>query len=303
MKYRTNALVSLGMISLLCYSTTIGNQRPRLLIDRIADVAIAGTLSSNAALELLQQVALGRLEDIDSESLARIELLPVGTPQRKAAFIGASIRAYAFQKIGEVGLEESMIFLSTLKQADIGPDTTGEMWPAAQIALASVRLSRIADPQSKIEFLEGLLNPRVPASSWAVDQLCDRGSVMSMRVIRPYIGRVLSGQPGEEDIQFCEGRMQIVSSSSDRARALGSVLNVNSAPETDRLIRWAMGQLGEMDSPAAEAELVRFKNEMKTIPKGDSRLVRFSGFDSGIDYHLERIAHKQKQPVRSQIKR
>ena len=303
MKYRTNALVSLGMISLLCYSTTIRDQRPRLLIDRIADVAIAGTLSSNAALELLQQVALGRLEDIDSESLARIGLLPVGTPPHKAAFIDSSIRAYAFQKIGEAGLEESMIFLSTLKQADIGPDTNGVIWPAAQIALASVRLSRIAEPQSKIEFLEGLLNPRVPASSWAVDQLCDRGSVMSMRVIRPYIGRVLSGQSGEEDIQFCESRMQIVSSSSDRARALGFVLNVNSAPETDRLIKWAVVQLGEMDSPAAEAELVRFKNEMKTIPKGDSRLVRFSGFDSGIDYHLERIAHNQKHPIRSQIKR
>lgn len=303
MKHKLILAASLGLIPLLLSAKTVNNPLPRLLIDRIATIAKVESKSGTAALKLLEEVALGQMYDIDPESLTKIGV-EVGPPQQKAAFRDSSIRVYTFNKIGGIDMDESLDFLTNLKHKDVGPDTTGSIWPAAQIALASARLNRIIEPQSKIDFLEGLLNPRVPASSWAMNQLCDRGSSLSMRVIRPYITLVWTDQYGGEDLQFCEARMHIVNRNPDRVKALGSVLSVDSDPNSDRLVRWAMDQLGEMESPAAYGELMRFKMEMKVIPSEDLRQGRFSNLSQVIDYYLERNLQKEKtSPISRQPKR
>jgi hypothetical protein len=45
------------------------------------------------------------------------------------------VRAYAFEKIGEVAGPEAIEFLEQVKREDFGPDTVSRVWPAAQVAI------------------------------------------------------------------------------------------------------------------------------------------------------------------------
>jgi hypothetical protein len=103
---------------------------------------------------------------------------------------------------------------------------------------------------------------RAGAGHWAVDQLCDRGSLGSLVVIQKAIGSRRNGQRDEDEITFCEARIRVLYGKQDRAKALGAVLNVGSSAENSRLTAWAIQKLSLMHSAEADAELRRFVNEI-----------------------------------------
>lgn len=284
MKYTTTVLIGLGMAPILCLATTIQDPRQRLLLDRISMKAAELSLTGTTALELLKLVALGRTQEISTELEVKVGLT-VGQLRQKE-FSSDSIRSYAFQKIGETDLPDALEFLATLKRNDIGVDSLGQVWLAAHYALANTLLNRIADPQLRIQFLERTVTDRGPAINWAAEQLCNGGPVASLALVEKYLREIRSDQYGEDEIRFCEARMQVIARSPDRINALGSVLSANTGSEQDRLVKWAIYQLAEMGSSMADAELKRFMTEIERLPDGSPRKQRLSAFKGEINSRL-----------------
>ena len=249
------------------------------------------------ALELLELVAMNRTSSIKagSELQAGVE---TGQLLQKG-FALAGVRICAFPRIGETGLDDALDFLAAVKQADLGMDAPASIWTAAQEALANARLNKIAEPLLKTQYLESLVSPRTEASFWAVEQLCNRGSVTSINLAKTYLKLAWSGEFGEEQSRFCQDRMQVVFANPDRAKALGSVLKVEKkGTEADKLVQWAVSQLVEMDNPAANAELKRFQSEMKQLPKADVRYRELFSYSHDIDFLLEHNRLKKIAPSR-----
>ncbi len=229
---------------------------------------------SDLLLALLERIALGGRLDLDGSMESRLGVK--GTELEHLDFKAPYVRAYALRMIGESSLPDALEFLSTLQQIDIGPDATQEMWPAAQIALINARLIRTIDRRSKTELLErALVEKRVhygggAVAYWVVNQLCNSGSVTSLSVIRQSIRSRVMGRDGEEEIRFCEARIEVVSRHPDRVTALGSILQVGDGVDP-KLLRWAMYQLRDMHSQAAEAELDRFAVDIGQVPLASRR--------------------------------
>jgi hypothetical protein len=173
-------------------------------------------------------------------------------------------------------------FLASLKQADIGTDSGQQIWPAAQIALREARLRRITDAQSRNDFLEAILTEPHDAVSnsaighWAVDQLCDRGALTSLSAIQKAIRNRMNGQRDEDEIAFCETRIQVIRRNPDRIKALGSVLVLDNSAGDTRLELWAILQLDAMHSPRADAELDRFASEITKVSEQSAKRQRLS---------------------------
>jgi hypothetical protein len=59
------------------------------------------------------------------------------------------VRVRALDELGRSGLEIAVNFLSGLTKENLGPDDTGQVWAAAQVALQRCLFARITDSQSK----------------------------------------------------------------------------------------------------------------------------------------------------------
>lgn len=286
------------LFCLLCQASVPLNTSQFLVLDRLARLIGPPSQTARAALELLELVAKGRTDEIPAGSETLVGLAPAQLHQ--PAYAQASVRAYALRKIGEANTHEALDFLQNLKQADLAPDSGLQVWPAAQVALRNALLNKIVDPHSKIEFLEATLTEPHDAISnsaighWAVEQLCDRGSMGSIPAIQRSLRYMWTGARGEEEIAYCEARIQILSSNPDRAKALGSILRMDNAEVSDRLTRWAIFQLDSMNSPTADAELDRFSNEMGKLREGSPAYARYWEFKEMIRAHREARAQNRR---------
>jgi hypothetical protein len=238
---------------------------PYSLLDRVGDAAKAGVATRASALEILERVAEGRMEGGSPDLEVQVGLK--SGQLRGPEFRGYELRSYAFRRIGELDLPEALTYLQNLKESDIGPDTSGQIRSAAQIALLQAQVNRIPDQQAKIRFLEEATSGKGAGVHWAVDELCNLGSYQSLPLIRARIHRLLSlPQDIEHENGFCEARMGVVSRDPDRVRALGAVLRVNGGGTDPQLTGWAIGQLRAMRSERADAELERYAKEIDALP-------------------------------------
>jgi hypothetical protein len=174
-----------------------------------------------------------------------------------------------------------MTFLESLKASDLAADTTGMVWPAAQIALRDARLRQIPDAGLQVRFLEdsltGMRDGRGPLADWAVNELCDRGSVGSTPVVIQSIRSRGNGLRDEEELEFCVARIRVVAGNPDPVKALAPILDVQSdsgdaqrglSDPRRRLAGWAIDKLNSMQSASADAELDRFARQIEALPEG-----------------------------------
>jgi hypothetical protein len=274
--------------SLLARATTLGPfPGERLLLDRVASAAAPGQITSTIALEVLQKVALGRSHDITAQVQAELGLARGELQQN--TFNDPVVRAYAFHKLGEIGVTDAIDFLENLRQEDIGSDNSQQVWPAVQVALQTALLNRISDPQLKIEFLQKALRSQLAIANshgavawWTANQLCDRGDLSSTAMIQEVMKAKWSDQSGEDQIRFCEARMNVISRDSDHVKALGSVLTITNSTDDDQLISWAISQLRAMRSPNGNRELKRFATEIRMLPPGSPAQKRFERFEQEV---------------------
>jgi hypothetical protein len=95
------------------------------------------------------------------------------------------------------------------------------------------------------------------ARTWAIGELCDRGSLASLPLIESTLQATYSSEQEEPAQAFCEARIGVITGDSDRVSALASVLKVGPSPD-QQLMFWAIEQLIGMRTPAATAQLKRF---------------------------------------------
>jgi hypothetical protein len=251
---------------------------PYYYYEQIFDRAVEATRSERLrgiAVQLLRDVAEGHPEKVSSDVAARLGLQPQQLRLLTESFAkDPGVRARAYGAIGQTGLLEALEYLQALtpaKVGDLGPRDSHEAWPAAQIALQEARLMRINGSQEQVTFLENAMATSFDSYStgkihfWAAQRLCDMGSTKSLPLVEKQL-RSLYSRLGEVEAGFCRERMQVVQSHPNRAKALGSVLNIGTSGANQRLTRWAITELGAMKNADAYAELDRFAAEIRGIP-------------------------------------
>jgi hypothetical protein len=240
------------------------------LVDRVGVSAKVGKPASSIALETLERIAEGRMADLSPGTEVQVGLEP--GQLHKPEFKDETVRSHALRRIGEVDLPEALTYLQNLKKRDIQPDTSGQMWSSAQIALRQAQVNRVPDELEKISFLESVTSERGSAAAWwAVQELCNRGSYHSLAFISEHIRRAYSSPRDlEQAMGFCEARMAITSRDADRVKALGSFLTVSSGATDPELIGWAINELHSLDSASADAEVERYAREIESLPDGSA---------------------------------
>jgi hypothetical protein len=262
MNYKAAILIGLCGAQLSLADSPLPFAWPCSLLDRVVDASRASSPATKAALDILEKVAAGRM-DAASPELETMAGLKAGRVHR-SDFSSPTVRAYALRKIGEIDLPEALQYLESLRREDFGEDKTWEMWPAARVALFEARLGRITEPSERIAFLEKSLGADSPVDAYAADHLCDGGNYPSLPLIKESIRRHLS-QYAEEQVGYCEARMEIVSRNPDRVVAIGSFLKADGRPIDRKLTGWAINQLGAMKSQRADAELERYAKELERV--------------------------------------
>ena len=221
-----------------------------------------------------QTLALRTLEAV-AERQPQPEVVALATKAGLDAFAGrdlmfgdSTVRAYALDRIGASGLPEALQYLREFTRDKVGHDSSDTVYPAVQVALHHLLLGREASPQDQIAFLEkSILKPSVgQVANWAMNELCNRGSVGSLGVIRTFVHRLYPDRDGDDTIRFCEARAMTIIRDSNRAVALGTVLVLENFrnDEQTRLMRWAIGQLLEMHSADADRKLAQFAKGLGT---------------------------------------
>jgi hypothetical protein len=262
-----------------------------LVLDRVA-AAASDPRTRSFAIDSLEKIALGRVASVSAELEAALGE-KAGVFQAKG-YTDPPARACAVRSIGRTALDEAVDFLAKLTPADVGPDPSGAVWSAAQIALQDAQFRKITDPYMKTKFLEGILagtrDGRGPVPAWAVDELCERGAQKSLPLIQSSIRHMWSGQYGEDEIEFCEARIRVIMSNPDRVKALASVLAVGDDAANTRLVTWAVNGLNSMKIPTADAEVDRFAREIDRLPEGSPAKDRLGIYRMEIRYlQAERV--------------
>ena len=262
------------------------------MLNKIGAMAAAEPTRS-AALGVLEQIAKGDNQNIAAEREQQLGL--TSADLQHPVYGSVVVRECALHSLGRTGLPEALDFLRNFSLSDAAGDKSQHVWPAAQIALREALLSGITDAGSRAAFLENVLKEPHDAMSnssvthWAVDGLCDSGYLEALPRVRQSIKNRRNGQRGDDEIAFCEARMQIVARDPDRARALGSVFgsiaSLESTPEGKRIIQWATLQLIPLHSPSADAEFERIAGDLavqaKNFPK-DAELAETKRFIDAI---------------------
>lgn len=251
-------------------------------LDRAATVAGSKSANSPVAVKFLELTAMGRMDGLDTALEKELGLRPgeLSLKELKVPFV----RAYSFRALGRSGASESSDFLANLKVGDIGPDSSQEIWPAAQIALREARLKQMSDASAKVQFLETVLEAGSDAISdaavvdWGVEQLCDLGSLRSLPIIREAIRKRDPFQSGLQDVTFCETRIQIVARNPDRVKALASVLHTGEGRPSLRVIQWVVSQLRSLGTSEANQELEKFSLAIAALPNTSAEYRELSIF-------------------------
>jgi hypothetical protein len=157
------------------------------LLDQVLSTIGSPSQTSSIALELLEQVALGRTSAISSGAEAQVGV-PTGEFQ-KQEYNAPEVHACAFRAIGETDLQEAVNFLKNLKRADIGADTAGGPGCASECTSEPNSRppieARIPGAYCEGSRAGGALGPRAIVQQWGSFLDARRGEVDQAELVRP----------------------------------------------------------------------------------------------------------------------
>ncbi len=240
------------------------------LLDQILAVAKSHPQAKQVILGVLEQIAEARVNDSARDLEVQVGLKPGDL--RAPSFQSEPVRAYALSLIAEIDLPEALTYLQNFKRNNAPVGGPMMVWPAARIALHQALLNRIPEEPARVKFLENALNEQHDTwsddrvSAWALNELCNRGSMDSLETIRTSVLKRDSTH-GQREIELCQERMEVISRNADRVKALGSFLSISSGFADKELLGWAINQLAALRSTAADAELKHFANEVDSLPE------------------------------------
>ena len=235
------------------------------LMDQIGDTAKKEASTRSAALEILQRIGEGHMDTAKPglEEQVGFKRGQLHAPE----FYNYVVRMCAFKAIGRLDLPEALEYLQNLKPDALAPDTTQQVWPEAQAALRQALMNRVPDEAGKVRLLEDTIREGNPATPWAVQQLCDRGSATSLPLVEDYYRRSYSRRADFDDLYGrCKKQVDVLSRNRDPVEALGSALNLANGFGDPNLLGWTINKLASLNSPRAYAELERYMKEIDSLP-------------------------------------
>ncbi len=291
----------------LCFANSTAPYANQEAIVDTMFVAAMSSPSPDAAITALICIAEGTPEKVPP-AIAGTSGMPTGEEDR-ALFRNVTVRVHSVQRLGESGNQVAFAYLQSLTST--GPtgtrkrgDAARVQW-AAQVGLGQARLLNITSQQQKIEFLEGVLRGSgLGDELWSANQLCDMGSMPSLGLIEKLMRDLYSGAAAEDMIQYCEARIRVLASESDRGTALAKALRISGDQKDLRMINWAVAQLTELDTPAADAAIDQFAAQIRSLPHTSPESRNLAFVPSDLTYlrdHRSRITRPTRlRPVRAQ---
>src|SRR5690606_30459053 len=159
------------------------------------------------------------------------------------------------------------------KREDFLPSDRRILWASVQVGIYTAELEALRTNDEKYQLLDSLLlndqNPSAPGDVqyWAWNKLCDDGVLGSLPIIKSAIGRYYSDSRSIDESDFCEDRMRSISGQPSRVTALQGIL-ISNTETSERLRRWAIGQLLRMDSEESRKALSAFAKWVDELPVG-----------------------------------
>jgi hypothetical protein len=256
--------VVLGVVlAEVALATTIIITPQQSLIDHASSAAKRGE-HRQASLDLMRAIAEGKSKEAVLAAADESGLRSY--VQDQYGFDSTRTRCYAFERIGSTDLPEAEAYLNAITKETIVTDDGQKIFMAARLAGQKLLFRRETDPRLQILFLEDRASrgPDPLTVLWAADELCNRGSIGSFTIVKYLYEGLWSGSYGEQLAENCRTRMDIVNGNPNRATALGSVLVASAPLQQESILRWAVIQLVELDSPQANEILDRYAAEVKT---------------------------------------
>jgi hypothetical protein len=93
---------------------------------------------------------------------------------------------------------------------------------------------------------------------WAADELANRGAKETLPQIVEAVRKVYSGQRGEEYVRLCQAKIDLLNGYPSRLDALSRALVMADSTHEQRIRRWAIGELGKLDSPSSRSVLIGY---------------------------------------------
>jgi hypothetical protein len=247
-----------------------------LVVDRIAAAASSGS-ERVAATELLKAIVEGR-------SLNAAELSRFGAKREdisSPAFRESDVREHAVLKMGEVGSDQVLGYLQGLELTGVPEDEGRRVLGVVQIVQRRIVLGRMRSAPEQVVFLEQMLGQwdgkivSGTVSAWAIEELCNRGSLSSLAFIETKIKVFDNSKRGERRIRFCESRMRVIGGHPNRVQALESAVKIPPKNQGDiELNEWAEREMQKIDSAESDAALDRLAAELLSVPSDSLEALR-----------------------------
>lgn len=259
----TISLLAAGAV--VCWGAVEPNYREGLVIDRLVAGGRANAGLRPLALETLARIARGLPDSVSPEAAAAF-----GVPAGNDAFFGAEdVRMHAVLAIGGSGFPEAEAVLASIQ---LEPNPPAYLPRALLGARQRAHYEQLPDAREKESYLAELIRQGDPGN-FAVGEACDSGNSRLLPLFESATvtsGGITQPMVPPEVMRVCREKIYVLSTNSDRAKALGSVLKVSDQPGDYELMVWAVMELEKMNTPEADAEMKRFAAEVDKLPDPDN---------------------------------
>jgi len=172
------------------------------------------------------------------------------------------LRQFAVEKLGEVGATEAREHLKALAESLDWSDTTRQLKWAAFLAYWRINVADQTGEREQEtvltkalhETLQGIIATNVQV--WAANELANRGAKDALPEIIKSTQFRDPTKRGEEFIQLCRTKIELLTTSPNRINALTRAIAVNDFTERQQLRRWAIDELAKLDTPDSRSVLI-----------------------------------------------
>lgn len=222
------------------------------------------------ALSFLRAAAENQPHEIDKASAQRVGLRQ--DTMENAPFWDVDVRRTAFGLIATLPAVISIPYLRSVTP-DSFPDDSDktDIYPHVRIALYKANMLTRPSRVEHDHFLADALQ-MVPeddwfihVQKWSAEELCDRGVVDSLPLIDGFLLH-LDERSHPQRLHYCQERMTVVNSHSDRRTALRGVLTVENARSNERLVHWAIAELEKLRTEEAKGVINAYLDQLEAIP-------------------------------------
>lgn len=235
------AVATLATVVILTATATAMLADPeqcRIIADIVQDMSTPAKRSQ--AISKLMAIVAAQDSDVILRRLAAAELGDLQASEAKGMLKELALK---------LGLKEPDIYLKR--------STTLAYW---KIVVAEQPSREIQE-----ELLMSLLSELAPQPqadvvwSWAVDELANRGVERALPRMEECIRRRLASEKRiEYQTWLCKTKIDLLTKNPDRHTALAKALATTDPNQDQRLMRWAIDELGKLDTKKSRGTLVKF---------------------------------------------